>query len=408
MMQDREISQIVTHTVDMMNALSVRQFCLPPTTYIGAGAIARTGEAIEKCGVQRVLVLTDELLEKLGLPEGMYRALAYSNIEYRVFCMPIGEPKSEDVEAAARQAAESGCGAIVAFGGGSALDAAKAVVLLLANPGSSVSDLEDATHIRPRTMPLVAVPTTAGTGSEATTVTVITDSVRHVKRLLVHDSLMPDLAIIDACLMLGVPQHVTAATGMDALSHAVEAYVASGSTPMTQALAYRAISLIGEALPIVVGKGSDVAARESMALASYMAGIAFSNAGLGLCHAMSHQIGANYGIPHGVANAIMLPSVMHYNQLVCKKSYPEIGLALTGRMMDAAETIRSIQQLIIDIGLPANLVEAGARKEDFAHFADDALKDPCLSANPRTARKEDIVGVYQHAYHRPGREGRIG
>lgn len=404
MMQEREISQIITHTVDMMNALSVRQFSLPPNTYIGAGAIARTGEAIEKCGVRRVLVLTDELLEKLGLPEGMYRALDYSHIEYSVFCMPMGEPKSDDVEAAARQAAASGCGAIVAFGGGSALDAAKAVALLLANPGTAVSDLEDAAHILPRTMPLVAVPTTAGTGSEATTVTVITDSVRHVKRILIHDSLMPDLAIIDACLMLGVPQHVTAATGMDALSHAIEAYVASGATSMTQALAYRAISLIGEALPIVVGKGSDVAAREAMALASYMAGIAFSNAGLGLCHAMSHQIGATYNIAHGVANAIMLPSVMNYNQLVCKKSYPEIGLALSGRMMDATETIRCVQQLIVDIGLPANLVEAGARKEDFPRFAEDALKDPCLTANPRTACKEEIVGVYLHAYHRAGRE----
>lgn len=404
-MNDREISQIITHTVDLMNAHAVRQFSLPPNTYIGAGAIARTGEAIEKCGVRRVLVLTDEFLEKMGLPEGMYRALRHAHIDYSVFCMPIGEPQSADVEAAARQAAESGCGAIVAFGGGSALDAAKAVALLLANPGHTVGDLEKAAHIVPRSMPLVAVPTTAGTGSEATTVTVITDSTRHVKRLLVHDSLMPDLAIIDACLMLGVPPHVTAATGVDALSHAIEAYVANGATPMTLALAYRAINLIGGALPMVVGKGSDVAAREAMALASYMAGIAFSNAGLGLCHAMSHQIGAIYNIPHGVANAIMLPSVMHYNQLVCKKSYPEIGLALTGRMMDASETIRCVQQLIIEIGLPANLVEAGARKEDFPRLAEDALKDPCLSNNPRTADKQQIVGVYLHAYHRPGRDG---
>lgn len=408
MMQESEVAKVITHTVDMMNALSVRQFSLPPNTYIGAGAIARTGEAIEKCGVRRVLVLTDELLQKMGLPEGMYRALKYSNIDYSVFCMPIGEPKSDDVEAAARQAAESGCGAIVAFGGGSALDAAKAVALLLANPGSSVSDLEQAERIVPRSMPLVAVPTTAGTGSEATTVTVITDSVRHVKRLLVHDSLMPDLAIIDACLMVGVPRHVTAATGVDALTHAIEAYVANGATPMTQALAYRAISLIGEALPIVVGKGSDVAAREAMALASYMAGIAFSNAGLGLCHAMAHQIGATYNIPHGVANAIMLPSVMHYNQLVCKKSYPEIGLALTGRMMDAAESIRCVQQLIVDVDLPANLVEAGARQQDFTRLAEDALKDPCLAANPRSADLQQIVAVFQHAYQRAGRSGNAG
>ena len=403
-MLERDISQIVTHTVDMMNAAAVRQFSLPPNTYIGAGAIARTGEAVARCGVSRVLVMIDEMLEKMGLAQGMYRALDHVGIEHCVFCMPIGEPQSDDVEAATRQALSADCGAIVAFGGGSVLDAAKAVALLMANPGQSVEELERADTLQPRTMPLVCVPTTAGTGSEATTVTVITDSRRHTKQLLIHESLMPDLAIIDAGLMLGVPQHITAATGMDVLTHAVEAYVADGATSMTQALAYRAISLVGEALPIVVGKGSDVSARESMALASYMAGIAFSNAGLGLCHAMAHQIGAAYNIPHGVANAIILPSVMHFNRLVCRKTYPEIGLALTGRMMDAQETVRSVQQLIVDVGLPANLVEAGARKEDFPRFAKDARVDPCLASNPRTASEAEIVEVFLHAYHRPGRE----
>jgi alcohol dehydrogenase len=403
-MLERDISQIVTHTVDMMNAAAVRQFSLPPNTYIGAGAIARTGEAVARCGVSRVLVMIDEMLEKMGLAQGMYRALDHVGIEHCVFCMPIGEPQSDDVEAATRQALSADCGAIVAFGGGSVLDAAKAVALLMANPGQSVEELERADTLQPRTMPLVCVPTTAGTGSEATTVTVITDSRRHTKQLLIHESLMPDLAIIDAGLMLGVPQHITAATGMDVLTHAVEAYVADGATSMTQALAYRAISLVGEALPIVVGKGSDVSARESMALASYMAGIAFSNAGLGLCHAMAHQIGAAYNIPHGVANAIILPSVMHFNRLVCRKTYPEIGLALTGRMMDAEETVRSVQQLIVDVGLPANLVEAGARKEDFPRFAKDARVDPCLASNPRTASEAEIVEVFLHAYHRPGRE----
>ena len=403
-MLERDISQIVTHTVDMMNAAAVRQFSLPPNTYIGAGAIARTGEAVARCGVSRVLVMIDEILEKMGLAQGMYRALDHVGIEHCVFCMPIGEPQSDDVEAATRQALSADCGAIVAFGGGSVLDAAKAVALLMANPGQSVEELERADTLQPRTMPLVCVPTTAGTGSEATTVTVITDSRRHTKQLLIHESLMPDLAIIDAGLMLGVPQHITAATGMDVLTHAVEAYVADGATSMTQALAYRAISLVGEALPIVVGKGSDVSARESMALASYMAGIAFSNAGLGLCHAMAHQIGAAYNIPHGVANAILLPSVMHFNRLVCRKTYPEIGLALTGRLMDAEETVRSVQQLIVDVGLPANLVEAGARKEDFPRFAKDARVDPCLASNPRTASEAEIVEVFLHAYHRPGRE----
>ena len=209
-MHESEVSEIVTHTIDMMNALSVRQFSLPPNTYIGAGAIARTGEAIEKCGVHRVLVITDALLEKLGLPQGMYRALRYSNIEYSVFCMPMGEPKSEDVEAAARQAAESGCGAIVAFGGGSALDAAKAVALLLANPGNSVSDLEDATHtsthIKPRTMPLVAVPTTAGTGSEVTQYSILSDDKAQTKRAIASPLIFPKIALLDSKYQLALPR----------------------------------------------------------------------------------------------------------------------------------------------------------------------------------------------------------
>lgn len=401
-MREADIGRVVTHTVDLLNAVSVRQFSLPPNTCIGAGAIARIGEAIVRCGVRRVLVLTDDFLNRAGLLDGMIRALDRAAIDYDIFCLPIGEPASHDVEAAAGQAAASGCAAIVAFGGGSVLDAAKAVALLLANPDRRVDELEGAATIKPRTMPLVAVPTTAGTGSEATTVTVITDSARHVKRLLVHESLMPDLAIIDACLMLGVPPAVTAATGVDALTHAIEAYVATGSTPMTQALAYRAIALIGEALPIAVGQGSDVAAREAMALASYMAGIAFSNAGLGLCHAMAHQIGAACAIPHGVANAILLPSVMHYNRLVCRKAYPEIGLALSGRMMDAGEAIACVQQLIVDLGLPASLAGSGARPEDFPRFAEGALADPCLASNPRTAGREQIVGVFTHAAQRGG------
>ena len=192
-MLERDISQIVTHTVDMMNAAAVRQFSLPPNTYIGAGAIARTGEAVARCGVSRVLVMIDEMLEKMGLAQGMYRALDHVGIEHCVFCMPIGEPQSDDVEAATRQALSADCGAIVAFGGGSVLDAAKAVALLMANPGQSVEELERADTLQPRTMPLVCVPTTAGTGSEATTVTVITDSRRHTKQLLIHESLMPDL-----------------------------------------------------------------------------------------------------------------------------------------------------------------------------------------------------------------------
>ena len=162
----------------------------------------------------------------------------------------------------------------------------------------------------------------------------------HIKLVLAHSQLLPDLAIIDACLTLGVPPHVTAMTGIDALTHAIEAYVASNVTPLTQALALRAITMISHALPIAVGQGHDIKAREDMMLASYMAGMAFSNAGLGLCHAMAHQIGAAYNIPHGKANAVMLPQVMRFNRPVCKQAYSEIGHALTQRPMTDMEPLR--------------------------------------------------------------------
>jgi alcohol dehydrogenase len=260
-----------------------------------------------------------------------------------------------------------------------------------------MADLVEADRPWRRRLPLIAVPTTAGTGSEATNVSVITDAGNRRKRVIAHTDLVPDLALIDACLTLEVPPRFTAITGIDALTHAIEAYVATNATPLTKALSYRAAHMIGNALPIAVGKGSDVAAREEMALASYMAGIAFSNAGLGLCHAMAHRIGPAYGLPHGLANAVMLPSVMRFNALVCKKSYAEIGLALSGTIMSAEEAIAHIQRLIVEVGLPGDLAAVGGKAEDFGAFADEALADVCVESNPRTVSREQIIGVYQHA-----------
>jgi alcohol dehydrogenase len=301
------------------------------------------------------------------------------------------------VEKEAGRFIESGCEGMIALGGGSAIDAAKTIVILAAHPGLSVGNLLDPARISNRRLPLIAVPTTAGTGSEATNVAVIIDTQSRHKQLIVHPTLTPDLALIDACLMLRVPPQVTAATGVDALTHAIEAYVATKATPLTRALAYQAIRQIGEALPVAVGRGDDVQARESMALASYMAGVAFSNAGLGLTHAMAHQIGPRYNLPHGVANALLLPSVMRFNQLVCKKDFCDIGLALTGEILSAREVVDVVERLIIDVGLSAGLTEAGAKAEDFDSLAAEALKDYCIATNPRAASRGQIAEVYLRA-----------
>ena len=396
-MNERELGQVVFRTLDIMSSQAVKEFQVPPQTHIGGGAIVRIGGAALSLGMKNAFIVIDEVVETLGLAEGMYRSLANSGVQYRECRPPAGEPQSAVVEEEARRFAESGCDGMIAIGGGSAMDASKAIAVLAANPGLAVSDLRDPAKIRNPRMPLIAVPTTAGTGSEATSVTVISDSATHIKQVIGHPGLVPDLAIIDACLMLRVPPGVTAATGVDAMVHSIESYVATGATPLTRALAFQALRQIGQALPMAVGRGDDVEARESMALASYMAGMAFSNSGLGLTHSMAHQIGPKYNVPHGMANAVLLPSVMVFNELVCKKEFSDIGLALTGKLLSPGETIATVRGLILDIGLPANLAAIGGREEDFGAFADAALQDYCLPTNPRTVNRNQIIQVYQHA-----------
>lgn len=399
-MNRQDVGRVIYRALDMLNARAVREFRVPPSTFIGPGATVRAGEAIQACGIGRVFVMVDGLLHEQGLDQGLFRALEDAGVACECLVYPGGEPHSETVEAAGRQLLAAACDGVLAFGGGSVLDAAKVTAMLAANPGCTVQNLGAEGRPLRRRMPLIAVPTTAGTGSEATNVAVITDSARRVKQVLVHTDLIPDLAIIDACLTQGVPPAVTATTGIDALTHAVEAYVSPAATPLTQGLALRAVALIGEALPLAVGQGGNVAARESMMLASYMAGMAFSNSGLGLCHATAHPLGARYGIPHGQANALMLPAVMRFNQLVCKGAYAEIGHALTRRELDAGASIAAIQQLIDEVGAGRPLPSFGVLREDFAALAEAALQDNCLAGNPRTATAQQIIGIYQDAWQR--------
>ncbi|WP_434778419.1 iron-containing alcohol dehydrogenase family protein [Neisseria sp. Ec49-e6-T10] len=400
MLKEQDVGQVVYRALDLMNARAVKEFSLPSDTYMGAGAVACMGEALAARGISRVFIVIDEIVDKLALAEAMFRSLATYNIGYVIYTQPPGEPESIVVEDAARKFTSSNCNGMIAIGGGSALDSAKAIAMLAANTHLDVAGLLNAKNITHKRAPLIAVPTTAGTGSEATNVTVITDSVSLQKRVIAHADLIPDLAIIDACLMLQLPSEFTAATGVDALTHAIEAYVAKKATPLTRALAYQALRMIGESLTIATGQGDNIEARESMALASYMAGVAFSNAGLGLTHAMAHQIGANYKIPHGVANAIMLPSIMDFNELVCKRDFSDIGLSLTGEIMSSKEVIQFIQGLIIDLGLPRNLAVAGGKEEDFETMAKEAMKDYCLPTNPRSVSQSQIVQVYRHAFNR--------
>lgn len=390
------VQAAIYQALDSVNACQVRGFSVPPATLIGPGAIGRSGDVLAEKGIRRAFIMVDATLLHAGLTDVLERNLIRREIGYEIWPCPPGEPLDSDVFRTVAHLLRVQCDSIIALGGGSVLDAAKAVAVLGANPELALKDLCSGAALRPR-LPFIAIPTTAGTGSEATNVSVIIEAEHHTKQVLAHSQLLPDLAIIDACLTLGVPPQITAMTGIDALTHAIEAYVASNVTPLTQALALRAITMIAHALPIAVGQGHDVKAREEMMLASYMAGMAFSNAGLGLCHAMAHQIGGAYSIPHGKANAILLPAVMRFNRLVCKQAYTEIGHALTGRQVTDIGAIEAVEQLISDVELAQTLPSLGGKREDFAGFASAALQDICIKTNPRAVTAAQIAAIYETA-----------
>lgn len=286
-----ELQTALFQAFDTLNLQRVKTFSVPPVTLCGPGSVSSCGQQAQTRGLKHLFVMADSFLHQAGMTAGLTRSLAVKGIAMTLWLCPVGEPCITDVCAAVAQLRESGCDGVIAFGGGSVLDAAKAVALLVTNPDSTLAEMSETSVLQPR-LPLIAIPTTAGTGSETTNVTVIIDAVSGRKQVLAHASLMPDVAILDAALTEGVPSHVTAMTGIDALTHAIEAYSALNATPFTDSLAIGAIAMIGKSLPKAVGYGHDLAARESMLLASCMAGMAFSSAGLGLCHAMAHQPGA--------------------------------------------------------------------------------------------------------------------
>ena len=273
-----ELQTALFQAFDTLNLQRVKTFSVPPVTLCGPGAVSSCGQQAQTRGLKHLFVMADSFLHQAGMTAGLTRSLAVKGIAMTLWPCPVGEPCITDVCAAVAQLRESGCDGVIAFGGGSVLDAAKAVALLVTNPDSTLAEMSETSVLQPR-LPLIAIPTTAGTGSETTNVTVIIDAVSGRKQVLAHASLMPDVAILDAALTEGVPSHVTAMTGIDALTHAIEAYSALNATPFTDSLAIGAIAMIGKSLPKAVGYGHDLAARESMLLASCMAGMAFSSAG---------------------------------------------------------------------------------------------------------------------------------
>ncbi|MBP3284618.1 MAG: lactaldehyde reductase [Clostridia bacterium] len=378
------------------------KFVLNETSYFGAGARENLVSEIKNRGFEKVLLVSDKALVEAGVTAKVETTLKASGIAYSLFDEIKPNPTIQNVTDGVAACKASSADVIVAVGGGSSIDTAKGISIVMANPErSDVRSLNGLSNTEHRGLPLIALPTTAGTAAEVTINYVITDEERQVKMVCVDPNSIPILAIVDSELMESMPKSLAAATGMDALTHAVEGYITLGHNEMSDMFHMKAIQMIFENLPAAVNK--DKAAIEKMGLAQYIAGMGFSNVGLGIVHSMAHQLGAVYDTPHGIANALLLPVVMEYNGEVCYERFREI---LTGLGYDVAndskeEVIRKfvekIKALSQSVGITMTISDYGVKEEDLEMLADKAMEDPCKPGNPREVTKEDFIALYRKA-----------
>ncbi|EAB6838810.1 TPA: L-threonine dehydrogenase, partial [Escherichia coli] len=339
---------------------------------------------------------------KLGMAGDVQKALEERNIFSVIYDGTQPNPTTENVAAGLKLLKENNCDSVISLGGGSPHDCAKGIALVAAN-GGDIRDYEGVDRSAKPQLPMIAINTTAGTASEMTRFCIITDEARHIKMAIVDKHVTPLLSVNDSSLMIGMPKSLTAATGMDALTHAIEAYVSIAATPITDACALKAVTMIAENLPLAVEDGSNAKAREAMAYAQFLAGMAFNNASLGYVHAMAHQLGGFYNLPHGVCNAVLLPHVQVFNSKVAAARLRDcaaaMGVNVTGKNdAEGAEAcINAIRELAKKVDIPAGLRDLNVKEEDFAVLATNALKDACGFTNPIQATHEEIVAIYRAA-----------
>jgi alcohol dehydrogenase len=373
-------------------------FYMPAVNIMGRGGLADAGREIQAMGLNKALVVTDAPLhQSLGATAPLLTMLDEKGLAYAVFDGVAPNPTTAQVNAGLAMYQAEGCDCVVSFGGGSVHDAAKGIALLATN-GGDIRDYEGLNKSSRAMAPLIAINTTSGTASEMTRFAIITDETRHVKMAIVDWRTTPVLSVDDPDLMEGMPKGLTAATGMDALTHAVEAYVSTAATPVTDASALHAIKLIARYLPRAVADGHDHEARDQMTYAEFLAGMAFNSASLGYVHAMAHQLGGYYDLPHGVCNAILLPHVSRFNAQAVPARFADIAEAL-GVEATAPAAIAAIQALSAQVGIPGSLAAFPVvSPDDFPTLADNAMKDACGATNPRVPTREDVIGLYQAAF----------
>ncbi|TDR82003.1 L-threonine dehydrogenase [Paludibacterium purpuratum] len=368
-------------------------FYIPSINLIGAGCLNDAIDRMVDLGFKRALVVTDSNPPLLKLCQRMVERLGDQGIVCAVYDGVKPNPTTHNVEAGLAVWRQHQADVVISFGGGSPHDCAKGIALVAAN-GGKIEDYEGLDKSAKPQLPLVAVNTTAGTASEMTRFCIITDESRHVKMAIVDKHTTPIMSVNDPDLMVGMPPSLTAATGMDALTHAVEAYVSIAATPITDACALQAVSLIGRHLRHAVDDGSDIEAREQMVYAQFLAGMAFNNASLGYVHAMAHQLGGFYDLPHGVCNAVLLPHVQAYNSQAAADRLAQIGQALQPGAKSATEALQAIRLLSVDVGIPKGLAELGVKSADIPLLASNALKDACGLTNPVRASQADIERIF--------------
>ena len=378
------------------------KFFIPSVNVLGQGAVDEAISDIKTLGFKHALIVTDKPLVKIGLVGEVVEKLVKSGITSTVFDGVQPNPTVANVEAGLALLKAHKCDFVISLGGGSPHDCAKGIALVATN-GGSIKDYEGLDQSTKPQLPLVAINTTAGTASEMTRFCIITDEARHIKMAIVDKHTTPLLSVNDPELMLKKPAGLTAATGMDALTHAVEAYVSTAANPITDACAIKAIELIQANLINAVDNGQDINAREQMAYAQFLAGMAFNNASLGYVHAMAHQLGGFYDLPHGVCNALLLPHVQQYNAQVVPARLKDIAKAMgvdVSSLSDeqgAAAAITAIKKLSVAVKIPENLTLLGVKAEDIPTLADNALKDACGFTNPKQATHAEICQIFTNA-----------
>ena len=382
-----------------MNSFS---FTIPQNIVVGAGSLKRLPELAKNLKKSKAYIISGPHLERIGMVDKCREALKAAGIESDAFTQTEGNPSTDTVAKAANGFKSSKADFIVAFGGGSPLDVAKAVAVI-ASYGGNITDYEGGGKVLRPVVPMIAIPTTAGTGSEVTAFSVITDHSRNYKLTVFSNYLLPAYAILDPELITTVPKSTAAACGIDAMVHALEAFISKAASPFSDLFAKEALRLIGTSIRDYVSDRSNLAACESMLIGSLFAGIAFSHARLGDVHAMSHPVSAYFDVAHGVANAVLLPTVVDYNMTYANEKYKYIYDCICEKPLSddtftpemlAAE----IRVLNDELGIPSSLSEVGVDSSLFDKMADDAMKSGNILVNPRPTTKKDILALYAQAF----------